>query len=44
MESLIPGGRKDYLAPGGGSIGMEDVFKTLTTGKEGDKSLKRLIS
>ena len=41
IESLIKG-KEGIFGTGGDTIGIEDVFKTLTTGKEGEKSLKRI--
>jgi len=35
-------GKEGFFGTGGGKIGLEDVFKTLTTGKEGEKSLKKI--
>ena len=33
--------KSGIFGTGGDTIGIEDVFKTLTTGKEGEKSLKK---
>ena len=41
IESLIKG-KEGIFGTGGDTIGFEDVFKTLTTDKEGKKSLKKI--